>query len=118
MHEENPVPQVPSLVTKAFTVVGFFIAISCIAYFIAEIVTTINERHDLKWSIFFVFWGLLARFFQWTARRGMETSLAKKSDEDDFHILGEQVWAMSFFKRIIEVELIVSFVWLLSRLRS
>ena|SRR5688572_22635473 len=98
------IPREPTWLVKAFTVIGFLIATCAVAYILTSAsVLFIDPKH--KFSLFGVYWGLFARFLQWSVRRGVKTNLQKHRNG---RMLGEQLFAFPAARRLVTIEIVLS----------
>jgi hypothetical protein len=102
------IPREPSWFAKAFTLAGFFLATSAVACLLTS-VSLLFVDPARKYSLFGVYWGVFARFLQWSVRRGVKTNLQCHGDG---RILGEQLFAFPVARRLVTFELVLSIVFL------
>lgn len=101
-------PQEPSWFVKAFTIIGFLIATIAVAYILtATTLLFIDPQH--RFSLFGVYWGLFARFLQWSVRRGVRTNFQRYQDA---RMLGEQLFAFPVARRLVAAEILLSIIFL------
>jgi hypothetical protein len=101
------IPREPTWFVKAFTVVGFLIATCAVAYILTSATLLFfDPKH--KFSLFGIYWGLFARFLQWSVRRGVKINLQKYQDG---HVLGEQLFAFPVARRLVTLEIVLSVVF-------
>src|SRR5678809_701041 len=103
-----------SLFSKAFSLVGAFIAVSAFSVLIRFVLVAVNKWHGYEYSIFGLVWGCCARLLQLTVKAGIKHSLAalqlttQKRKE-----LGEQLAMLRITQWFIHAELVFSAVLLI-----
>lgn len=100
--EELPVE--PSWLLKSLTWAGFIITTFVVAYVLSA-ATLLVVGSNSKYSLFALYWGLFARFLQWSVRLGIKTNLREMRDA---RMLGEQLFAAPIARRLVTVEIALS----------
>ena len=104
----------PSSFVKAFCLIGAFIAVSAVAAMVTYVMVSADKRwRPYEYCIFGVAWGICARLFDLSVRRGIKTVFASGSLTDERRkTLGEQLAMLRMARKFVHVELIGSAVLL------
>ncbi len=98
------VAKTPSTAVKVFTVFGFLVSTGVFAG-VCTAVAVVEFDASRKYALFALFWGVSARFLQWSVSAGIRTNAACLRDE---RILGEQLFAAPVTKWMVNFEIVLS----------